>query len=193
LGKHVASVTFRRSNFSAVTFAGFQRSFDAQQLSSTRSIGADRVVYLSGSGIFTCQQQHGLQILSRLPEVAKLSGCERPYLISRVGLGIVMCPLWRSAFGFACLLLFSHVFTGHRALGRLGRHCLARQFSRPKRYASCLGAYSLHRHLYGHTCHSSCFTRVAHMCHDMTGPATWLVVLAPGHFTCPLRGLLAMD
>jgi len=65
LGKHVASVTFRRSNFSTVTFAGFQRSFDAQQLSSTRSIGADRDVYLSGSGIFTCQQQHGLQILSR--------------------------------------------------------------------------------------------------------------------------------
>jgi len=65
LGKHVAGVTFRRSNFSAVTFAGCQRSFDAQQLSSTRSIGADRVVYLSGSGIFTCQQQHGLQILSR--------------------------------------------------------------------------------------------------------------------------------
>ena len=88
---------------------------------------------------------------------------------SRVGLGIVMCPLWRSAFGFACLFLFSHVFTGHRALGRLGRHCLARQFSRPRRYASCLGAYSLHRHLSGHTCHSSCFTRVAHMCHDMTG------------------------
>ncbi len=88
---------------------------------------------------------------------------------SRVGLGIVMCPLWRSAFGFACLFLFSHVFTGHRALGRLGRHCLARQFSRPKRYASCLSAYSLHGHLYGHTCHSSCFTRVAHMCHDMTG------------------------
>ncbi len=65
MGKHVASVTFRSSNFSAVTFAGFQRSFDAQQLSSTRSIGVDRVVYLSGSGIFTCQQQHGLQILSR--------------------------------------------------------------------------------------------------------------------------------
>ncbi len=38
---------------------------------------------------------------------------------SRVGLGIVMCPLWRSALGFACLFLFSHVFTGHRALGRL--------------------------------------------------------------------------
>ena len=67
MGKHVTftSVTFRRSKFSAVTFAGFQRSFDAQQLSSTRSIGADRVVYLSGSGIFTCQQQHGLQILLR--------------------------------------------------------------------------------------------------------------------------------
>ncbi len=31
----------------------------------------------------------------------------------------VLCPLWRSAFGFACLFLFSHVFTGHRALGRL--------------------------------------------------------------------------
>ena len=90
---------------------------------------------------------------------------------SRVGLGIVMCPLWRSAFGFACLFLFSHVFTGHPALGRLGRHCLARQFSWPKRYASCRGAYSLHGHLYGHICHSSCFTRVAHMCHDMTGPA----------------------
>ena len=60
MGKHVASVTFRRSNFSAVTFAGVQRSFDAQQLNSTRSIGADRVVYLSGGGIFTCQQQHGL-------------------------------------------------------------------------------------------------------------------------------------
>ena len=65
MGKHVASVTFRRSNFSAVTFSGFQRSFYAQQLSSTRNIGADSVVYLSGSGIFTCQQQHGLQILSR--------------------------------------------------------------------------------------------------------------------------------
>jgi len=65
LGKHVASVTFRRSNFSTVTFAGFQRSLDAQKLSSTRSIGADRDVYLSGSGIFTWQQQHGLQVLSR--------------------------------------------------------------------------------------------------------------------------------
>jgi len=56
------------------------------------------------------------------------------------------------------------------------RHCLARQFSRPKRYASCRGAYSLHGHLYGHTCHSSCFTRVAHMCHDMTvsyGLCSW--------------------
>ena len=62
-------------------------------------------------------------------------------------------------------------FPGHRALGRLGRHCLARQFSRPKRYASCRGAYCLHGHLCGHTCHASCFTRVAHMCHDMTGPA----------------------
>jgi len=38
---------------------------------------------------------------------------------SRVGLRIVMCPLWRSAFGLACLFLFSHVFTGHCALGRL--------------------------------------------------------------------------
>ena len=33
------------------------------------------------------------------------------------------------------------------------RHCLARQFSRPRRYASCRGAYSLHGRLYGHTCH----------------------------------------
>ena len=35
-----------------------------------------------------------------------------------VGLGIVMCPLLRSASSLACLFLFSHVFTGHRALGR---------------------------------------------------------------------------
>ncbi len=66
MGKHVARVIFRRSNFSTVTFAGFQRRFDAQQLSSIRRIGADRVVYLSGSGISTCQQQHQqLRILSR--------------------------------------------------------------------------------------------------------------------------------
>jgi len=36
----------------------------------------------------------------------------------RVGLGIVMCPLLRSASSLACLFLFSHVFTGHCALGR---------------------------------------------------------------------------
>ncbi len=36
----------------------------------------------------------------------------------RVGLGIVMCPLLRSASSLACLVLFSDVFTGHRALGR---------------------------------------------------------------------------
>ncbi len=34
-----------------------------------------------------------------------------------VGLGIVMCPLLRSASSLACLFLFSHVFTGH-SLGR---------------------------------------------------------------------------
>ncbi len=108
---------------------------------------------------------------------------------SRVGLGIVMCPLWRSAFGFACLFLISHIFTGHRALGRLGRHCLARQFSRPKRYASCRGAYSLRGHLYGHTCHSSFFTRVAHMCHDMTGPAIMAGRLGARTFCLPLAGI----
>ena len=37
---------------------------------------------------------------------------------SRVGLGIVICPLLRSAFSSACLFLFSDVFTGHLALGR---------------------------------------------------------------------------
>jgi len=36
----------------------------------------------------------------------------------QVGLGIVMSPLLRSASSLACLFLFSHVFTGHRALGR---------------------------------------------------------------------------
>ena len=36
----------------------------------------------------------------------------------RVGLGIVMCPLLRSASSLACLFLFSHIFAGHRALGR---------------------------------------------------------------------------
>ena len=87
------------------------------------------------------------------------------------------------AFGFACLFLFSHVFTGHRALGRLGRHCLARQFSRPKRYASCRGAYSLHGHLY------SCFSRVAHMCHDMTGPAIMAGRLGARTFCLPLAGI----
>jgi len=69
------------------------------------------------------------------------------------------------------------------------RHCLARQFSRPKRYASCRGAYSLHGHLYGHTCHSSCFTRVAHMCHDMTGPAIMAGRLGARTFCLPLAGI----
>jgi hypothetical protein len=36
----------------------------------------------------------------------------------RVGLGIVIRPLSRSASSLACLFLFSHDFTGHRALGR---------------------------------------------------------------------------
>ncbi len=36
----------------------------------------------------------------------------------RVGLGMVMSPLLRSASSLACLFLFSHVFTGYRALGR---------------------------------------------------------------------------
>ena len=39
-------------------------------------------------------------------------------LVGRVGLGIVTRPLLRSASSLACLFLFSHVFTGHRALGR---------------------------------------------------------------------------
>ena len=39
-------------------------------------------------------------------------------LRGRVGLGVVMCPLWQSASSLACLFLFSHVFTGQRALGR---------------------------------------------------------------------------
>ena len=35
-----------------------------------------------------------------------------------VGLGIVMCPLLRSASSLACMFLVSYIFTGHRALGR---------------------------------------------------------------------------
>jgi len=69
------------------------------------------------------------------------------------------------------------------------RHCLARQFCRPRRYASCRGAYSLHGHLYGHTCHSSCFTPVAHMCHDMTGPAIMAGRLGARTFCLPLAGI----
>ena len=36
----------------------------------------------------------------------------------RVGLGIVICPLLRSASSLACLFLVSYIFTGHCALGR---------------------------------------------------------------------------
>ncbi len=44
-------------------------------------------------------------------------------------------------------------------------------------------------HLYGHTCHSACFTRVAHMCHDMTGPAIMAGRLGARTFYLPLAGI----
>ena len=52
-----------------------------------------------------------------------------------------------------------------------------------------VGVHALHGHLYGHTCHSSCFTRVAHMCHDMTGPAIMAGRLDARTFCLPLAGI----
>ena len=87
----------------------------------------------------------------------------------RFGLGIVMCPLLRSASSLACLLLISHISTGHRALGRRAYLTLLGPAIQPAKalcqlHVSCMG-----------TCRVTLafflpYT-VTHMCHDMTGLA----------------------
>ena len=121
----------------------------------------------------SCKLGHGMSLLCKRHTMLRPS--DVPALTKCVRLCLLVSLLARSH--------------GPPCSRTTGRHCLARQFSRPKRYASCRGVYSLRGHLYGHTCHSSYFTRVAHMCHDMTGPAIMAGRLGARTFCLPLGGI----
>ena len=143
---------------------------------------------------------------SREPAVqAVRDGMDRPALIlipvtccmlqwmllgGRDRLGIVRCPLLRSASSLACLCLFSHIFSGYRALGRRAYLTLLGPTIQPAealyQFPRCM---ILAWALAGS--HSPFFLpyTVTHMCHDMTRLAVMAGRLGAKTFCLPLAGI----